>query len=303
MKCLDFRKGLVLSGGAARGLLHLGIIKALEMERFSVDLIVGTSMGALIGAMYASQGSMDKVIGKLETHLNSDVFKETQFEFMSRWSKEQEPDSFLSRITTTFSKGFFYSNLLSKRSFISEETFAGNINALIDDIDIRDTKIKFGCVALDLCSGDEILMEKGSLRRAVQASCALPVVLPPVEIGPHTLVDGSWVNNVPVGWAYELGAHMVIAVYTRENPSCGVQPFETFLEIVTRADEAARLALSNLEVKKADVIITPDVYDVPWYDFVIWEEMYRRGLRFIRYSIDEIRSTERRLRLKRLLFS
>jgi NTE family protein len=301
LKFWRFNLGMALSGGAARGLAHMGVIKAMEEAGISIDVITGTSMGALVGAMYATQPDIDLIFQKVKDHLDSEIFKQTKIDAVVKWNKEaKENQGFFSRIAGMISKGFIFSTSFSRLSIVSEENFINNIEALVEDIDIRETRIRFGCVALDLNTENEIMLDKGPLRQAVRASCAIPGIMPPVELGSNILVDGGWVNNIPTMPAFQMGSNMVIAVGSRES-SAG--SFDTVIGVFSRADTAARHALNSVGLQNADVIISPEVNDIPWYEFGMLEELFQRGLNYGRDRIPEIREARRRLRLKKFFFS
>ena len=295
------RIGLALGGGGAKGLAHLGVLCALEQEGINVDLLTGTSMGALVASVYAVEPQCGLVVERFQRYLESEEFKRTNPEFLYFHNHEEEPryGGIFQRFASLIKKGIFYSQSLTKRAPISEENFSQNINFLLEEIEIQQTRIPLAIIALDLKSAKEVVIREGSLRTAVKASCAIPGILPPVRIGNRELVDGGWINRVPVGPAREMGADLVIAVDVVEVLD-ETEDYTTGLGIVMRTNDISRFALSRLQLKEADVVITPDVSGIHWSDFGHLEDCLRAGERATREKLDEIRSLIKKKKLKNI---
>jgi len=267
---------LALGGGAARGLAHLGVLKVLEDAQVPVHMITGTSLGALMGGLYASQPDAGYWMGRVDQFLRSFRSRKTRLEFIR---KMEQPDSnnhgFFSDMANLIRKGYFWGVTATKPAFISEQEYQEFIYPLIPDIDIQDLKIPFGCVATDIRNGKRAIYSSGSLRKAVSASCSLPGIFPPVVDGDMLLVDGGWVERVPVRCAHDIGADLVIAV----DVSSDVAKFDNKygLDVVLRADAVSRIYLNDLMVKDADVAIHPAVGTTHWADFSSPRDMYRQG--------------------------
>src|SRR6266571_3343428 len=147
-----FKVGLALGGGAARGLAHIGVLKALEEGEIPIDLIVGTSIGALVGGVYATTRSASATEKRFLDFIFSKEFKRSKFDFL-RESREARPGLFYNFISLV-KKGIFYSFSMAKTSWISAEHFEHNINALLDDVMIEETKIPFAACAADITRGE-----------------------------------------------------------------------------------------------------------------------------------------------------
>ena len=173
--------GYALGGGVARGLFHIGVLNVLEENHIYPDVIVGTSMGAVVGALYAS-GMSAKEIKQMAIDLD--------------WRRMAR----LADLTLT-NKGLIHGKRIS--SFIESILKVKNFSQL---------QIKFACVATDITSGDQVVLQNGSLIEAVRASFSLPAIFTPVKIKGRYLVDGGLVNVVPVSVCRELGAEFVIGV-------------------------------------------------------------------------------------------
>jgi NTE family protein len=282
--------GLALGGGGARGLAHLGILQKLEQAEIPVDFLTGTSMGALVAAVYAQDPSAERAADRFRAYLASDEFKKTNPEFLRTTNREDLPrwDGMFQRFASFIRKGIFYSQSLTRQAPISEENFARNINFLLEDKSLEDTAIPLAVAALDLKSCQEVVLQKGSIRQAVSASCAIPGILPPVRIQGWELVDGGWIDRVPVRPARSLGADLVVAVDVVEELDEETD-LSTGLGIVLRTYDITQSALSRLQLAEADVVVCPDVSQVHWSDFGHLDECVRAGAEAIGEKIGEIR--------------
>ncbi len=277
--------GLALGGGGAKGLAHLGVLKVLEKSGIRFDYIAGTSFGAIAGAMYAQSPDMETIGPRIRAVLTSGAFRRTQLFIIKRHYEEKKRTNFISSIRSYIETELFFGISLRRSSFIRETDFVSHINALLEDLGIEEAVIPFVSVATDLTQGREVILSAGSIRKAVAASCAIPGVFPPITIGDLSLIDGGWVNPVPVSPVREMGADFVIAVDTAEdNESRRV--YKTGLEIVLRGSEITRRLLSKINLEGADFVIRPKIDDIHWADFQRYEEVVQRGESAAMDSID-----------------
>ena len=268
--------GLALGGGAARGLAHLGVLKAFEDAKVPIDMIAGTSLGALIGGMYASQPDASYWIGRVDQYLRGFRSRKTRLQFLN---KLEEPTNnhrgFFGDMAFLLRKGYFWGVTATKSAFIGEKEYQDLIYPLIPDISIEETKIPFSCVATDIRNGKRVMYTSGRLRTAISASCALPGIFPPVIDNGMALVDGGWVERVPVLCAQDMGADIVIAV----DVSSDVATFEdkSGLDIVLRADAVTRIYLNEILARQADIVIHPAVGGTHWADFSNTKDLIAAG--------------------------
>jgi NTE family protein len=213
---------LALGGGAARGLAHLGVLKVFEDAAIPIDMIAGTSLGALIGGLYASRPDADYWMGRIEQFLRSFRSRKTRLEFLRKLEQPANNHGFFTDMAAMLRKGYFWGVTATKSAFISEREYQGLIHPLIPDIAIEETILPFGCTATDIKFGKRVIFTSGRLRTAISASCSLPGIFPPVRDQGMYLVDGGWVERVPVMCARDMGADVVIAV----DVSSDVEPFE-----------------------------------------------------------------------------
>lgn len=271
--------GLALGGGAARGLAHIGVLQALEDARVPVQMLTGTSMGAIIGAMYAAEPNIEALRERMLDYLASDIFRRARLDFVVERKNNVDGEGLFFRFSQLARKKIFLTLAMNMISFVSPDTRDKSLEFLLPDIDIEATRLPFAAVALDLNSGKEVVIKTGSLRKAIAATSALPGILPPVNYNGMQLVDGGWIDAVPVAPARELGAGIVIAVDVGSNlPLQGDS--SNGLDIVFRADAATRSALSNLQLQQADLVICPSVGINHWADFSRADEIIANG----RYS-------------------
>ena len=248
---------LVLGGGAARGFAHVGVIRALEQEKIPVDLIVGTSVGSLIGAIYASD-------------LNSFDLEWTAFSL-------QKEDLFdYGVLTAVMGMGLAKGDKL--------EAF---VKSKVATQDIEQLKLPFAAVATDLNWGTKVVLDHGSIARAVRASSAIPGVFQPVSHMGKILVDGGVVDNIPISVARAKGADVVVAVDISEN--VGNTNITNLVDVMLQA--ANIMFALNVEHSKrdADVLIAPNVGDVGMLDFGQKKRCMQAGIDAGRAAVPEIR--------------
>ncbi|MBL4853217.1 MAG: patatin-like phospholipase family protein [Robiginitomaculum sp.] len=251
--------GLVLGGGGAKGLAHVGVIKALEDNQIPVDVIAGTSMGAIVGALYASGYSADELINitnELDWH---ELFNDKTSRGRSTFRRKTDEFGFLTDYKITFKnrrlvlpQGIIQGQnlFLELSSLLSETRSIGKFEAL---------PIPFRLVATDLSTGKAVVMKDGDLASAVFASMAIPGLIPPVEREGVYLIDGGLVNNLPVDLARELGADIVIVVNVGTDPK-PVSEISNFIEVLRQTQII--LTKENTEaqiksLKQGDVLIEP----------------------------------------------
>ena len=175
------KTGLTLGSGAARGLTHIGVIKALEEKNISIDYLTGCSAGALIGGGYA-MGMKIKEIEEIALQTN--------------WK----------RMTKIFSP------TLSLSAFINDKYLKEFLDSVFGNVQFKDLRLPFTVVTADIETGQMVVINEGSLKEAIRASVSIPMVFSPVPVGPYKLVDGGLINPTPVDVNKDMGAEFIIAV-------------------------------------------------------------------------------------------
>lgn len=217
---------LVLSGGGARGLAHAGVLKVLDEEKIPVDIVVGVSVGALLGSLYAS-GIPSEKIEDMALHIN--------------WKN-------------------LMSFRLTYQSIYSTKKMEAYIQKHIEDKRFDQLKIPFACMAVDVQTGEKIIFREGLVAPAVRASASIPGVFEPVEYRHRLLIDGGVIDNVPIDIAQIMGADIIIAVVVNADLT-KVKP-NNMLKILTQVISIQSNYIADNQLKNADVVITPKVTDV-----------------------------------------
>ena len=285
--------GLALGGGGARGLAHIGVLKVLERENIPIDLITGTSMGAIIGGVYA----LKKDISAIEK-IAEKYSKISEFNIDLSFGEKETKDKpfFLKRMSDFLKKGYIL-NLELRRQYINDgEGVKKVIKDLVGDKAFTDTKIPFTAVAADLVSGEKVIIRKGKLFDALLASASIPGMFPPVILDKKILVDGGIVDVVPIKVAQSLGANFVIAVSVSPTIKKRAE-FSNAVEILFRSDSITSAELRKLQLSFADVIITPKVGRFHWSDFSKPEQCVREGEIAAQNVISEIKEKLKRAKL------
>ncbi|SAK50093.1 OMP85 family outer membrane protein [Caballeronia hypogeia] len=273
---------LVLSGGGARGYSHIGVLKVLERLRVPIDMVVGTSMGAVIGGLYSTGLSADDLDSKVSSvNLGDVAFDRVSRTQLPQTRREDEldypisvPFGFDDSGKAKLPRGFVRANSLL--ALLQEWTASVPPNRSFDQL-----LIPFRAVATDLEDGQRVVFDHGSLPMAIRASMAAPGLFSPVTVNGRLLIDGGIVDNLPVDVARELGADIVIAVHIGT-------PLRTRAEISSPADVAQQmvgiLIGQNVRVQKesltvTDVLISPDLTGIGFTDFTRAREAIASGER------------------------
>ncbi|MBU0635042.1 MAG: patatin-like phospholipase family protein [Candidatus Omnitrophica bacterium] len=265
---------LALGGGGVRGLAHIGILRALSKD-IPISMIAGTSMGAVVGALYALNLDTEEVEKKLFEILEKKEIKEIE-RLISGHNVVEEKKIIIQRLLT-FVKKMYLLNLRAIKRWI----FSGReINSIFDelgfDIDFKKLKIPFSCMSVDLRTGDEVIMNKGNLKEAILASISLPGVFPPVKKGNRLLVDGGVICSVPVDAAKEMDADLVIAVGVESAIDYNKKLGNGF-DIMFQADAIRAYKINEMKLKTADLIILPEVGHISWASFSQAPECIKAG--------------------------
>lgn len=252
--------GLALSGGGARGFAHAGVLEALEYSGFPVDYVAGTSMGSVIGALYASGIPLSEI-----------------------WEFGREAGNM--KLSRDF-KGISALRLLLADKLLTPKRINRFISESLGGRAFADLRTPFACSAMDLRTGEKIVFTEGPLADAVKASVNLPGIFEPVHYRHRYLVDGGVVDFVPVGTARRLGADWVLASVTggsREH-----LPENVLMSLLQVIDIRGSL-LADAAEKEAGFVIKPEVGDISAADFERCAEAGETGLMEATRSIDGAR--------------
>jgi len=256
--------GLALGGGAARGLAHIGVLRALVREGIPIDIITGTSMGAVVGGAYAAMGDIAEIERRVRGLLTSDEFQKMRMSFLRETKSTR--GSLLYSVTNLVRRGIVYGVSTMRPSFVSAEKFARSLGRILPDVEVSTTPIRFAASSVDLETAEEVVLCHGRLREVAAASAAIPGILPPRRLHGRLLIDGGWVDKIPVLPAFRLGADIVVAV----DISADLEEPKRYLrgiDVVLRANTIKDSVMTELHRRLADIVIEPAVRKIHWADF------------------------------------
>jgi len=260
----DIKVGVVLSGGGAKGLAHVGVLKVLEEAGIRIDYIAGTSMGAIVGGLYASGYSATQLDSIFRTiDFNKIIQDELPRKAKTFYEKEASEkyaislpfDNFKLSLPQSISKGQNTYNLLIRL-----------LEHVADTDDFTKLPIPFFCIATDIEKAEQVILETGFLPEAISASGALPTLFKPVTLGDKILIDGGVLNNYPVNELRDKGVDIIIGIDVqdslRKRDKLTTAP-DIFLQINNY------LTIKEMEGKRdnTDVYIRPDIKDFNLVDF------------------------------------
>ncbi|RKS15598.1 patatin-like phospholipase family protein [Flavobacterium sp. 120] len=266
--------GLVLSGGGAKGFAHIGVLKVLEEAGVKIDYIGGTSMGAVIGGLYASGYNASQI----DSIFQATNFNELLNDFIPRSSKnfyEKRNDELYALvlpfnklkigIPEALSKGMYNYNLLSR--------ITRNVRHIRD---FNKLPIPFLCIGTNIETGEQVLLNKGNLAQAMIASSAFPSLFSPVEIDGKLLVDGGVINNYPIEEVRKLGAEIIIGVDVQDDLLDRNQ-LKDATRILVQITNLQSIERMKKNVKQTDVYIKPDIKNYGVVSFDKGKEIIRKG--------------------------
>ena len=284
--------GLVLSGGGARGAAHVGVLKVLEEYRIPIDMIAGTSMGSIVGGLYASGLSPDKIeemLGEMDWSraLSDSVPREDQ-NYINKLVSE--------KFSTPLKLGISSEGVVLRSGAIQGQNVVLALQGLTSHVthvhDFDAFPIPFRAVATDIVTGDMIVLSSGDLARAMLASMSVPGIFAPEIIDGLTLVDGGLSNNLPVDIVREMGADIIIAIDI-STPLLGADEVVNFLDITLQL--TGFLTRNNTEMRiqmlsEQDVLIIPELGDIGSASFDRATEAIPMGELAARASETELRA-------------
>lgn len=287
--------GVVLSGGGAKGVAHIGALKVIEEAGIPIDIVVGTSMGSIIGGLYS--------IGYTPHQLDSMVRKQDwSFILTDRTVRKQK--TFLEKVEA---EKYVISVPFRRRSGprMPDGIVRGqNLNNLFkdltigyhDSIDFKKLPIPFACVAVDLMEGKEVVFYDGKLIEAMRASMAIPAAFTPVRKDSLVLVDGGLLNNFPVDVARAMGAEVIIGVDVQAGPE-EKEKLVTLVDMVNKLTDMTGKEKYAQNIEDTDVYIKVDVkgYNAASFDAVSLDTLTRRGEEAARAAWDRILASKKQI--------
>jgi len=250
------RIGLALGGGAARGFAHVGVIQALEEAGIRPDLVVGTSAGSLVAALYAS--------GKTGAQLQL-------------IAESMEEATFADWTLPIFSRGILRGEALAR--YVSTQ-----VNGRL----IEQMAMPLGIVATDLNTGLGVMFQRGDTATAVRASSAVPALFQPVRISGRDYVDGGLVSPVPVRYARQMGAELIVAVDISSAPEANAAGDS--LQILLQTFSIMGKSINSLELRDAEVVVRPELNGVASSDFTLRQRSIEAGRAAMNRLLPQLRA-------------
>jgi NTE family protein len=247
---------LVLGGGAARGFAHVGVIQVLEEAGIKPDMVVGTSAGSVVASLYASGKSAEQLKTIAQTMEES---------ALTDWKIP-----------------------LVGRGMLQGDALQRYINTQVGGKRIEDMHIPLGIVATDLKSGQGVLFQRGDVATAVRASSAVPAVFEPVRIGNREFVDGGLVSPVPVRYARQMGADIVLAVDISSIPEGNTT--DGIFKILLQTTAIMIKSINDLELKDADVLVRPELMGVGSANFGARQRSIEAGRLAMQQALPKLKS-------------
>jgi NTE family protein len=248
--------GLALSGGAARGIAHIAVLEVLEQDGIPIQAIAGTSAGSIIGALYAAGMPLPEIKRNLLNAKWQDVLKLT----------------------------------IPKQGMISSEGIYRFMEKILPVKKFSSLSLPFAAVATDLKTAEKVVITTGSIARAVQASCSLPIIFTPTEISRKILVDGGVASQIPVRTVREeLGVKIVVAVNVNYK-ALEFDEYDNLIKIATHLSVLWASRNAREEEKLADVVIQVNAKGIALYDLSKSKELLRRGRKAAEEKLPEIRA-------------
>ena len=285
------RVGLVLSGGGARGAAHIGVLKVLEDLHVPIDAIAGTSMGAVVGGLYASGLSAREIEAVMSSVNWQEAFRDRPPRAELSFRRKEEDRDFLVK----FPLGIRGGKIQLPKGLIEGQTLTMMLRRLtlpVARIDqFTDLPTPFRAVATDLASGEPVVMQSGDLTSAMRASLSAPGVFTPVERDGHVLVDGGIAENLPIDVARAMDVDVLIVVdvgfplYTRERLGSATTISNQMLAILIRRDSQRQLATLGAQ----DIVVTPQLGDASSFDFGIVPRAIAMGADAARAMAERLR--------------
>ncbi|HHL42939.1 MAG TPA: hypothetical protein ENJ42_04915, partial [Hellea balneolensis] len=279
--------GLVLGGGGAKGIAHVGVIKVLEENHIPVDVIAGTSMGAIIGSLYASGYSADEIENIARELDWNDVFNDKTARSRATFRRKSDDFGFLTSYKVTFRDG----KILLPEGIIQGQNLFLELSKLLSGTrgigSFDDLPIPFRLVATDLETGDAVVMKDGDLASAVFGSMAIPGFIPPVEREGHRLLDGGLVNNLPIDLARELGADIVIVVNVGSDPK-PADEIGNFIDVLRQTQILLTQKNTTDQIKTmqdGDILLEPELEGLGISSFGQADKLIAQGETAARQSL------------------
>ncbi len=286
---------LALGGGGARGVAHLGVIEVLLDAGYTIERIVGISIGSLAGAVYAFEPDIKRAQQIILKYVLSPTFQHhQQVLFGVRPTADDQTTggvfSWYNRIMDYLRANRHFHRVATRPALLPGIILQDVVNNLLPDADIADANIPLSIVAVDLRSGHNVILEKGPVRDAVRASSSLPGIWPPVKFDDMLLCDIGVFYSLPTTLARSYSPRCLVAIdistELKRLPHC-----DTAMDVLMRMDEIGEALFRKHVIEEADLVIHPDLSSIEWFDFSSPEDALQAGREAARKTLPQLNTT------------
>jgi NTE family protein len=289
--------GLALGGGGAKGFFHIGVLKALEKLNVKIDLIVGTSMGAVVGghySLYPDAAYVERSICTVFERYSKDIL--ALKDYAASPDPSDDKDVFLEKAFSFVKSVYVWHLHIIKPYLASPKPFIRIFKDMFGNSSFSDCKIPFLATSVDLVSGEANIINEGLLHRAVMASSALPGIFPPLAWKDKLLVDGGVLLTFPAE-VIKTKSNFIIGVNVEEPWSPAMA--KSAIDVLFLADRVRHKKILSDSLKNADFLLYPDINDISWLDFDKIRELIRRGETAMLEKEAELTKAMKRHKIKR----
>lgn len=281
------RLGLALGGGGSRALTHLGVIGVLERAGLRIDAVAGSSMGAILGGMYAATRDAGDVRERAVAYFQkSSLFGSSRKP--SRNDGLQARSGIFGWIAKYIATASIANWVSLRRSLLRTNPALASVRTLLPDIAIPELPMPYAAVALNLSKGENAVFTSGRLHDAANAATAVGIVYPPYEIGGDLYADAAPISSVPVHAARALGVDVVVAIDIR-SPLPHPFPIQHGFDVLRRIESMESKIINDMEANTADILLKPDTGNVFWGDFTNLAPIIAAGETAMNARLDDLR--------------
>ena len=280
---------LVLGGGGFKGLAHIGVLRTLQAEGLPIERVVGTSIGALLGATYCHFGDAERTLQHVQQFLASEGFRADS---LVGFRRRPGRLPLVHRLIGGIRRQVALERIFRRNSAYGGSALRTFVRHLVPRGDIADLCVPLEICVLDLGAAETVLLSRGDLRTAVTASSAVPGFFPPVEWGGSLLCDAGIVDNLPTAAAREAGASRVVAV-DLSHSLVALRPMASGMELLLYAQEVSTRLANERRAAEADVVIRPELAGRHWLDTSHLERVLEAGERAAVEALPQLRRCSR----------
>jgi NTE family protein len=277
---------LALGGGGARGFAHLGVLSAMDELGLPAPRIVGTSMGAVVGAMVIAYGSADCAMRRWREAIDQGLVVGGDTRRSPDHGQHEHP---LVQTAKRIRNRVVVSFAMNRQSMLSHKAVDRALIHLVPAGEVQDLPRRFVAVAVDLATGEEVRLDRGDLRTVLRASAAIPGILPGVELDGRLLVDGGVVAEVPVAAAAAEGRPVLAVDVSMELPPLAAE--RLVLDVMMRTQSMTAARLRRRQLRGLRWVIHPDVGSVTWSEWDRFDDLVAAGRRaFLQWFLGDTRA-------------